>query len=115
MMFDSLFDSEELTSAKRKHQKYEDLISKVNYLQTQIENACMCAVDLDSIGWLDANYAPNVLIDDKTRLVLEMAREMRQKHNNQMEDLYALKKSAQDKLYSCALEINQLEAKVNES
>ncbi|MBF2348090.1 hypothetical protein IA935_02335 [Listeria marthii] len=114
-MFNSLFASEELTSAKMKHKKYEDLIKKVNYVQTQIENARMCAIDLDSIGWLDTNYEPNMLIDDKTRLVLEMAREMRKKQDNQLEDLYDLKSSAQNKLYSCALEINQLEAEENES
>ncbi|MBF2701540.1 hypothetical protein IBB81_14815, partial [Listeria innocua] len=47
-MFNSLFASEELTNAKIKHQKYEDLIKKANYLKTQIENARMCAIDLDS-------------------------------------------------------------------
>ncbi|MBC6136766.1 hypothetical protein HCA34_01810 [Listeria innocua] len=114
-MFNSLFASEELTNAKIKHHKYEDLIKKANYLKTQIENARMCAIDLDSIGWLDTNYEPNMLIDDKTRIVLEMAREMRKKHDNQLEDLCDLKNSAQNKLYSCALEINQLEAKENES
>ncbi|WP_162921776.1 hypothetical protein [Listeria costaricensis] len=104
-----LFDSDELKSAKRKQRKYEDLIEKIDYLMLQIQNARMCAISLD-VGYLERDGQPNCLVDDRMRLTFEMFTEMRTKQTDAIDDIRAMKQSAQTKLSYAISDVNSLEA-----